>query len=371
MNEPLLIWRFGRWIAQRQPGKARLWWSDGELTLYLRDGHIVGAEGPDPDFLDVILGSEGGEDRNLVARAHAIAAQRNIPETEAVARVKELIQKDLAAWMSDPERGLEIADELPDPCDGHCISATHAVVELVLSDPEGTLTQCILPDLEVLLRRSEGFLDLYAPLRLSEDADLIVAKITGQRTANEITSRSPHAEEEVLPLLAALTAAGMLEAIPVVVPSGELDLTADHEPQISLEDLPPIRRLSPFMLLGGAVILAVIAVFFWWFLLREEPSPAVADEIGHWGIVVDLGCEPHEYRRLLELTRRFDDVRAIAVSDADQETGDCWRLVWGDFSTSKQADDAVSTIPDRVLREGFEPHSVEIPEDLEELPSGS
>ncbi len=358
MSEAQLIWRLGRWIGQRHPGVARLQHTHGEFLLRVRDGRIVGAQG----FDAAAFGSELPPETDLLAAAHAHAAARNIPETEAVGIAKKLIQTELRSWYADPDRHLEIIDEVPQPCHGHSISMTHAFVELLLSDPDGALVARVLPDPDVLLRRADGFLELYVPLGLSEEADLIVAKITGQRTAAEIILRSPQPEDEVSRLLTALIATGMLEATPVPDPASVLDLKTDLDPSFPTESDEAPRRLSPALILLAAVVLALAATAIWWFFIRApHNTPPPTGSRGQWGIVIDLGCEPHEYRRLLEVAQRHGNVQAIAVDESNEEAVGCWRLVWGSFPTSEGAQESISSIPDALIRDGFDPHLVEIP----------
>jgi len=167
----------------------------------------------------------------------ALAAAPGVAETQAVGAVKELVQLSFAAWLLDPDRQLEIVDSDVAASESPTISAAHAVVELVLSSQDPAVARAILPELDTRLRRSADFLELYSPLRLSEEADLIVAKVNGQRTAGEIAGRSPHGHDEVLNLLAALVAAGMLEPAPAE--------EAVEVPAPVAVDEPPARRSPP------------------------------------------------------------------------------------------------------------------------------
>ncbi len=358
MSEAQLIWRLGRWIGQRHPGVARLRHSNGEIVLRVRGGRIVGIEGVDAS----VFGNDTPPDTDLLATAHSHAAARGIPETEAVGIAKKLVQSELRSWFADVNRQLEIIDEVPPACEGHSISLTHAVVELLLSDPDGALVAWVLPESNVLLRRADGFLELYVPLGLSEEADLIVAKITGQRTASEIISRSPQPETEVARLLAALTATGMLEAVPVPDSDSEPDFKSELESPFQDDDVEQKRRLSPAWILAAALVLAIAATSIWWWFLREPAGvPPATEQAGRWGIVIDLGCEPHEYRRLLQVAQRHKNVQAVEVSEAGGEVEGCWRLVWGSFPTPEDAKQAITTIPEPLIRDGFDPHLVEVP----------
>lgn len=371
MNGPRLIWRLGRWVAERKPGRARLSTSNVTFEMELSNGRIVGVTGIDTSLLGRALNREPLGEDDLVAEALALAAANGIPEATLMGAAKVLFQDHLKTWFLDPGRQLELVDQLQESRPTNSISATHALVEMVLSDPEGAITAAVLPGLDVLLRRADGFLDLYAPLGLAEEADLIVAKITGQRTAEEIASRSPHARDDVVKLLAALTASGMLEAVHAATPEKAPVLIADPEPRAGLDRDAPAAKLSPILVLAAAIVIAAATVTAWWFVFREGAPPPQPESTGHWAVAVDLGCEPHEFRRLLQVARHHDDVRPIALTGNGEEgDGTCWRLVWGDFPTLSEAEDAISSVPNAILREGFEPHVVEFDEDTDMLQEG-
>lgn len=363
MNEPQVIWRLGRWVSKRIPGSARLIASDVALEMELSEGRIVGVSGIDTSLLGRALKCEPLGEGDLIAEALALAAANEIPEATVMGAAKVLFQDHLRTWMLDPDRRLELVDGIQELSPSNSISATHAFVELILSDPDGATTAAVLPSLDVLLRRADGFLELYAPLGLAEEADLIVAKITGQRTAAEIAARSPHVHDDVVKLLAALTASGMLEAVHAAAPDNSPVLIAAPEPSAGLDREAPGRSLSPLLLLAGAVVIAIAAIGTWWFGFREGKAPPTPETTGHWAVAVDLGCEPHEFRRLLQVARRHDDVRPIALAgNGEKADGTCWRLVWGDFPTMSEAESAISSVPTSIRREGFEPHVVEIDE---------
>ena len=371
MDDPLLIWRLGRWVAESKPGRARLRASDVAFEIALSEGRIVGVTGIDTTLLGRALTLEPLDQPDLVAEALALAAANGIPETTVMGAAKVLLQDHLRTWYLDPGRRLELVDELHEGRSENSISATHAIVEMVLSDPEGATTEAVLPALDVLLRRAENFLDLYAPLRLAEEADLIVAKITGQRTAEEIASRSPQDRHNVLTLLAALTATGILEPVHAATPEKSPLLVANPEPQAGFDRQIPTLKLSPILILVAAFVIAAAAIATWWLVFREDPGPSQAEITGHWAVAVDLGCEPHEYRRLLQVARRYDNVRPIALTGSDNPGDEtCWRLVWGDFPTRSKAEDSISSVPTGVLREGFEPHVVEFEEGADVVQDG-
>ncbi len=372
MNDPQVIWRLGRWVAERRPGSAHLSASDMAFEMALSDGRIVGVTGIDTSLLGRALDCEPLGEADLVAEALALAAANEIPEATAMGAAKGLLQEHLRTWFLQSDRHLELVDQLQQSQSKNSISATHVLVEMVLSDPEGTTPTAVLPSLDVLLRRTDGFLDLYAPLGLSEEADLIVAKITGQRTAEEIASRSPHDRTDVIKLLAALTASGMLEAVRAATPDNAPILIAEPEPQAGLDRESQPRKLSPLLVLVAAIVIATAGIATWWFGFRESKAPIQPEITGHWAVAVDLGCEPHEYRRLLQVARRHDDVRPIALAGGG-EAGDetCWRLVWGDFPSQTEALAAVDKVPDAILREGFDPHVVEIDQNSDTIQDGS
>jgi hypothetical protein len=211
MSDPHEIWQFGQWIGRQEGGAARLVWADGELILRILRGRIRFVEGIDSTELSRRLSCQPVGSRDLLEEARVLAKNGQIAETYAMGAAKELIQGSLRGWLLDPNRELEVVEGEPDDVDGATISITHTLVELVLSDTSGETAAAILPNDDVLLVRSPGFLDLYAPLRLSEDADLIVSKITGERTVGEVAASSNHGADEVLRLLAGLVITGILE----------------------------------------------------------------------------------------------------------------------------------------------------------------
>ena len=351
-----MIWRLGRWIARREDGTIRLRWAGGELHLGLRDGRVRTLIGPDSSEVARRLEAEAWGAEDLLREAAAIAETTAIDETRAVAAAKEVLEEKIGEWIADPNRELDIDDEVPDE-DGPSISLAHAVVELVLSGGDDDLLGQVLPETDVLLRRSPDFLDLYAPLRLSEEADLIVAKITGQRTAREIAVRSPHGSDEVLRLLAALVATGMLEPVPVATPeeSGELLRTElPEEP----EDGGTRRRWVGWAIAALVVVVVVIGGL-WLATTRFGAEAGTGDETGEWGVAVDMGCQSEELQRVLRMARENPrDLRPIAVEAEDGET--CWRLVWGSFESRGAAEEGIEGVPDSLRREGFEPHVVKV-----------
>jgi hypothetical protein len=362
MNEAQAIAELGRWIASRPTGTAHLEWANGRLALGFHEGKITSAVGPDPDALAARLGTETLHGEDLIQVAQAMAERSELTEIQAVGAVKSLILGDLRSWYLDPNRAFEVGDAVAEPSSAHSISATHAIVELVLSGPGDELVDAILPDRDVLLTRTEGFLDLYAPLGLAEEADLIVAKITGQRTGGEIQTHSPHPKDEVGKLLAALVAAGMLVTREPDPPTLGVSLPQGPAPAIDVEDTPQPKPLSPLVFFVPAIVLVAAAVLVWWFFLRAEaPQPGTESTTGRWGVAVDLGCEPHEYRRLLQVARTHENVQPVAIDGAEQGGEGCWRLVWGDFPSRAAAQGAVSRVPGEIRRDGFDLHVVQIP----------
>jgi len=354
MDDPQVTWRLGRWIARRVSGTLTLTWSSGSITLAVIAGKVVAVHGIDPSEVALELGFGPIGYPELLAEARAVARHEGTGETQAVGAAKTVLQRRLRQWITDPERELEIDDAEPEAIDGPTVSLAHALVELLLADDDASLTHHVLPDLGVLLRRSPSFLELYAPLRLSEEADLIVAKITGQRTAVEIASRSPHGQEEVIRLLAALVVTGMLEPVPVASSTNEVDIL-ERSPM--LEEVTR-RRLPIRWLLIAAAVLAVALVIGTLFTLRGRAAPAAPAD-GQWSLVVDMGCEPQELRRVLQKANQHPkDLQAMRAS-LDQ-SDPCWRLVWGRFPSEDAALAAIDRIPAGYARDGFTPHAIQI-----------
>jgi hypothetical protein len=365
MRDPELIWRLGRWLARRKTGEIRMSSSHGELVLRVAGGKIVSAAGTERGLLGARLGCQPTGHDDLFAEAVEIAANQELAENQAMAAAKEILQDAFEAWLLDPERRLEIRNVEVDAGAGPTLSATHAVVERVLSSQSEAVTRAVLPDPDVLLRRTDDFLELYSALRLSEEADLIVAKVTGQRTVGEISERSPHGPEEVVNLLAALVAAGMLEPVPIEEPA----LEREPIPVLaSQDDQPARRRLPAWMLLAAiaAVVVVLVLVATQW---QRPGSTAEAPEaIGpQWGLVVDMGCEPQELQRVLKKAGQYSD-ELVPVAAEASEGSPCWRLVWGRFPDRATASGAVGDIPAHLRLEGFTPHPIELPP---EGPDGS
>lgn len=355
MHDPELIWRLGRWIAQRGNGELLLGWTDGQLEMRVRRGQIVSMTGPDPVQLARALDREPAGHRDLLQEARVIAGRTGIPETEAVAAAKEVLLGCLASWLADAGRRLEIDAEEPAELHGPTISISHALVELILSNADDILASRVLPEPDVLLRRAPDFLELYSPLRLSEEADLVVAKITGQRTATEIAGRSPQGAAEVMRLLAALVATGMLEP----------DRAAVSEPPPVLADRETAddarRRQLPIRWIAlGAVVLVAALLTLALTVLRTGGAELEATT-GTWGLVVDIGCEPEELQRVLKKARQNPNQLRPLQADAGGDAP-CWQLVWGTFSSREAAEMEVSSIPGKLLLPGFEPHAIRLPD---------
>ena len=365
MSDPQMIWRLGRWLSHRSTGAVRLSWSDGEMVLKVQRGKVVAIEGMEPEQVSGRLGLEPLGFPDALQEAQALAQRHAIPENRIVATVKEEMQAGLRGWLLDPERQLELLDGEATEIDGPTISLAHALVEVVLASEDAALPGAVLPVLEVLLRRSPDFLELYASLQLSEEADLIVAKITGQRTAGEIQSRSPHAGGEIVRLLAALVCSGLLEAVPVVAPE-----EPEAPPPIAppLEGAPRRFKIPVLWLAAAAVAVLVLVASFGYILTRPDTS----DETGTatWGMVVDMGCEPEDLQRILRKASSSPGELQAARADAG-EGEPCWRLIWGGFATRELAEESVGDIPSAFLHEGFEPHPVELPDQESQDEGGS
>jgi hypothetical protein len=358
MSDPHEIWRLGHWIGRQEGGAARLGWTDGELILRIHRGRIRFVEGIDPSELSSRLSCETVGHRDLLEEARALAGAGQIAETYAMGAAKELVQNSLRAWLIDPNRELEVVEGEPDDVEGATISITHTLVELVLSDTSGTTAAAVLPNDDVLLIRSPGFLDLYAPLRLSEDADLIVSKITGERTAKEVTESSNHGSGEVMRLLAGLVVTGILEPETPLHISDDVDL-------LPVEDVTAgtRRRLPVTWILAAAAALVIALTVIAFIMTRTGDSGAVQGMAGGedlaWTMVIDMGCEPQDLQRVLKKAQENPKVvRPVAADTGDGEP--CWRLVWGRFSTREAAEAATDGIPAELLRQGFDPHPIEL-----------
>ena len=358
MSDPHEIWQLGRWIGRQEGGAARLAWADGELILRIHKGRVRFVEGIDSTELGKQLSCEPGGSHDLLEEARSLAKDVQIAETHAMGAAKELIQGSLRAWLLDPTRELEIVEGKPDDVDGATISITHTLVELVLSDTSGEIADAILPNDDVLLVRSPGFLDLYAPLRLSEDADLIVSKISGERTAGEVAESSNHGSDEVLRLLAGLVVTGIFEPETPLLISDDVDLLPAEEITDGSK-----RRIPVSWILGTAAALFVVLAVILFIMTRSGDSEPVQGVTGEndltWSLVIDLGCEPQDLQRVLKKAQENPKVvRPVAADVGDVEP--CWRLVWGRFSSREAAEAATDGIPAELLQQGFDPHPIEL-----------
>lgn len=358
MSDPHEIWQFGTWIGRQEGGAARLAWADGELILRIHKGRIRFVEGVDPTELSTRLSCQSVGKRDLLEEARAISSTGQIAENYAMSAAKELIQKSLRRWLLDPNRELEVVDGEPDSVEGATISITHTLVELVLSDTSGETAAAILPDDDVLLVRSPGFLDLYAPLRLSEEADLIVSKITGERTAGEVAESSNHGAGEVLRLLAGLVVTGILEPETPLHISDDVDLLPADEITTG-----PRHRLPISWIIGAAAVLFIVLAVILFTMGRSGGSESTEGTVASgdltWSLVIDMGCEPQDLQRVLKKAQENPKaVRPVAAETGEGDT--CWRLVWGRFSTREAAEAATDGIPQDLLQQGFDPHPIEL-----------
>jgi len=360
MHDPELVWRFGKWIANRTSGTAHFGWTEGEMTLRLRRGNVVSILGLDPDAISRLVECEPIGNVELLEEARQIAAERGVPDTQTLGAAKEVLQEAMARWILDSERSLQLIEEDVEHDQGPTISPTHAIVELILADMETDYVPHVLPDFTVILHRAPNFLELYSPLRLSEDADLMVAKITGQRTADEIGDRSSSGAADVGRLLAALTATGMIEPVPANEADDDIG-ALDLVPPI---DEPERKTLPVAWIAGAAAILAVLLAFMMWLVLKPEPVETPEPDVT-WTLVVDMGCEPEELQRVLKKARQYPEVlRPVQANTGDDNP--CWRLVWGRFPNREAAEQGAADLPESLRMDGFEPHAIELPEEAEQ-----
>jgi hypothetical protein len=369
MSDPHEIWQFRRWIGRQEGGAARLGWADGELILRIHKGRVRFVEGIDSTELSKRLSCQPVGSQDLLEEARSLAKDGQIAETYAMGAAKELVQASLREWLLDPTRELEIVEGEPDEVDGATISITHTLVELVLSNTSGDVAEAILPNDDVLLVRSPGFLDLYAPLRLSEEADLIVSKISGERTAGEVAESSSHGSAEVMRLLAGLVITGIFEPETPLHISDDVDLLPAEEITDGSK-----RRIPVSWILGAAAALFILLAVILFIMTRSKDSEPVQGMTGGndltWSLVIDLGCEPQDLQRVLKKAQENPKVvRPVATDVGDAEP--CWRLVWGRFSTREAAEAATDGIPDELLQQGFDPHPIELTDEELEPPSSA
>ncbi len=381
MNEAETIWRLGWWIGAGRTGTVRLRWTGGEAVLRTAGRQLTGFEGPAPECVaEAISMAPLGSD-DLFREARELARKAGIPETRALMAVKVCLERALTGWLLDPDREIatdEVAEDGTPDDGGPTISLTHVMVELLLAAGEGSeLTRRVLPDDDIVLCRTPGFLERYAALQLAEEADLVVARVTDGRSVGDVIARSSHGADDVRRLLAGLVAAGLLETVRTPGPEASSDSdpastrspdVPDHSvsvpevPAARNTDLsgPAVRRLPwPWILLAAAVLVVVLAVGAYWY--GHRPPKTDGARMGRtWGIVVDMGCEAVDYERILRKVRKHPRrLRAVRTGGGAGDGG-CWRLVWGRYETKEAADEAARSIPADALAEGFEPHVVEL-----------
>lgn len=167
--------------------------------------------------------------------------------------------------------------------------------------------------------------------------------------------RSPHGSHEVIRLLAALVATGMLEPVPVVISSDEHQILRDGpEPSPSVRG----RRLPIWWIVAAAFAFVIIFGSLGLLLSRGSGRADEAPDEGRWGIAVDFGCEPEDLRRVYEkYNEDRKNLQMITVTVDDQE---CGRLVWGEYGSQAAADEAIKTVPESLIWRGFTPHSVKL-----------
>ena len=356
MSDATTIWRLGRWLAEHGSGTVHLGWGGGHAALHVAHGQLIGLEGIGPECVANAIGRTPAGRTELFDEARVLAERDGIPETRALAGVKRCLEHALEAWLLDPERTVRTVDEPRAETEGAAISISHVLVELLLSGDDPALAEHVLPREDVLLRRGPRFLERYPRLQLSEEADLVAAKITGTRTAGELLERSPHPRDEVLRLLAALTASGLLEPVPVATPEpGDISFPPEDSP--SPESSPQIRRLPWRWIAAAAVVLLLILVALG-FALRHKAPPAHSGA-QTWGVVVDMGCEAVDYERMLRKVRKHPKHLTAVKTDGDG-SGPCWRLIWGTFSSQETARAGLEKIPKDAVADGFSPHAIEL-----------
>lgn len=369
MSDPHEIWRLGQWIGRQEGGAARLEWTGGELILRIQKGRIRFVEGIDSSGLCTRLNCEPAGHPDLLEEARLLARDGKVAENHAMSAAKEMVQKSLRAWLLDPDRELEIVEGEPDDVDGATISVTHALVELILSDTTGEIAEAVLPNDDVLLVRSPGFLDLYAPLRLSEEADLIVSRISGERSVKEVAENSSHGRGEVLRLLAGLVVTGILEPETPLQISDDVDLLP-----VEADTEESRHRIPVQWIVAAAAVLVIILLVIVFAMARSGNSAPIEDAAGGgglpWTLVIDMGCEPQDLQRVLKKAQENPKVLRPVAADAGNGEP-CWRLVWGRFSSRELAEAATDGLPKHFLRQGFDPHPIELTGEELEAPAST
>ncbi len=338
--------QLAQWVGRKSRGSAHLKWGQSELVLHVTGLQIVAVEGDDGDQLAAAFGLTNGGEWFSEAAAAVEAGQATQAEANAV--VKRALADRLREFFEAPDAEVTFETVPQREPQGLTISYPHLVMEVVLGPGGERIADVMLPDPTLILRRLPDFPKRVGALGLTEEGMAILAKVNDQRTAQEIADPSPHGREVAIRLLAAATAAGLVEATLRVA---EIPLSTTQPPRFGVG---PRRRRWPWVLLLLALVVAVVALA----LLRPWDSGAVVGGGGPWSVAVDGGCQPAELERLYR--RQEQDKVNLRVVPFGRGDSQCYRLIWGHFPTKEAAEDVIGHLPSNVTSRGFPPHVVRV-----------
>ena len=334
------------WVGRRSKGSAQLRWGQSELVLHVTGLQIVAVEGDDGDRLAAAFGlTEGGE---WFAEAADAVAGGQVSQAEANAVVKRALAEKLREFFTAADAEVMFETVLRQEPHGLTISYPHLVMELVLGPGGERVADAVLPDPTLILRRLPDFPKRVGALGLTDEGMAILAKVNDQRTAQEIADPSPHGRDVAIRLLAAATAAGLVEAALQVA---EIPLATTQAPRFGVM---PRRRRWPWIL----VVLALAAAIATLAIVRPWESGSLVGGGGPWAVAVDGGCQPAELERLYR--RQEQDKLNLRVVPFGRGDSQCYRLIWGHFPTKEAAEDVISHLPSNVTSRGFPPHVVRV-----------
>jgi hypothetical protein len=271
-----------------------------------------------------------------------------VSQAEANAVVKRAVAEKLREFFTAPDAEVSFETALRYEPHGLTISYPHLVMELVLGQGGEQIASAFLANPALILRRLPDFPKRVGALGLTDEGMAILAKVNDQRTAQEIADPSPHGREVALRLLAAATAAGLVEA---VVRIAEIPLNTAQAPRFGVA---PRRRLWPWVLLVLVLVGAIVAVV----VIRPWESAPLVGGGGPWAVAVDGGCQPAEMERLYR--RQEQDKLNFRVVPFGRGESQCYRLIWGHFPSKETAEDVISHLPPTVTSRGFPPHVVRV-----------